>query len=97
MKHTTRSFKDPNQGELFGVVWLTPEYPFRLRVNDLLRIDGMMARVVRVTEAAAVLLVNQRVRDFKTRFDKPVRFQPPPKFTRMSANAECAILYRKRP
>jgi len=90
-----RDFHDPGQAELFGVVSLPPDHPFRLRVNDLLRVDGMMARVIRVTECAAVLLVNQRVRDFKTRFDKPVRFQPPPKITRMSANAECEILYRK--
>ena len=92
---SNRNFIDPNQTELFGLVWFPPEHPFRLRVNDLLRIDDRMARVVRVTECAAVLLVNQSVRDFKTRFDKPVRFQPPPKITRMSANAECEILYRK--
>ena len=87
---------DPNQAELFNMVWFPPEHPFRLRVNDLLRVDGRMARVVRVTECAAVLLVNQPLRQFKTRFDKPVRFQPPPKITRMCANAEIEILYRKR-
>lgn len=91
-----RNGRDPNQPELFGVVWLPPEYPFRLRINDLIRIDGKTARVIRVTECAAVVLVNQPVRDFKTRFDKPVRFQPPPKITRMSVNAECEILYRKK-
>lgn len=87
---------DPNQIELFGIVWFPPEHPFRLRVNDLLRVDGRMARVIRVTECAAVLLVNQPIRNFKTRFDKPVRFQPPPKITRMSSNAECDIIYRKK-
>ena len=87
---------DPNQAELFSMVWFPPEHPFRLRVNDLLRVDGRMARVVRVTECAAVLLVNQPVRQFKTRFDKPVQFQPPPKIARMCANAEIEILYRKR-
>lgn len=91
-----RNGREPNQIELFGIVWLPPEHPFRLRVNDLLRIDDKMARVVRVTECAAVLLVNQPVRDFKTRFDKPVRFQPPPKYVRISANSESEILYRKK-
>lgn len=86
---------DLNQSELFGIIWFPPEHPFRLRVNDLLRFEGRVARVVRVTECSAVLLVNQPVRDFKTRFDKPVRFQPPPKITRVSANAGCEILYRK--
>ena len=70
-------------------------FQFRLRVNDLIRLDGRMARVIRVTESCAVLLVNQPVRQFKTRFDKPVKFQPPPKRTYMSANAEIEILYRK--
>ncbi|MDE2102163.1 MAG: hypothetical protein KGL39_33260 [Patescibacteria group bacterium] len=84
--------RDPNQPELFAIVWLPPEHRFRLRVNDLLRVDGRMARVIRVTESAAAILVNQPVRNFKTRFDKPVQFQPPPKITRMSANAECEIL-----
>ena len=83
------------QGELFAVFWEGHRHPFRLRVNDLLRLDGRVARVIRVTECAAVLLVNQPVRDFKTRFDKPVRFQPPPKFVRIAANSECEILYRK--
>ena len=91
-----RKCRDPNQTELFGIVWFPPEHPFRLRVNDLLRVDGRMARVVRVTECAAVLLVNQPVRQFKTRFDKPVRFQPPPKIVRISANAASEILYRKK-
>ena len=79
----------------FALLWEPRSFPFRLRVNDLLRLDGRMARVVRVTESAAVLLVNQPVREFKTRFDRPVKFQPPPKITRMSANAEIEILYRK--
>ena len=83
----------PAQRE-FALLWEPRQYPFRLRVNDLLRLDGRIARVIRVTESAAVLLVNQPARVFKTRFDKPVRFQPAPKITRMSANAECEILYR---
>jgi hypothetical protein len=31
----------------------------------------------RINDCAAVVIANQPVRDFKTRFDKPVRFQPP--------------------
>ena len=96
MKHSKHHHPDPNQAELFGLVWLSPEHPFRLRVNDLLRVEGRMARVIRVTECAAVLLVNQPLRKFKTRFDKPVRFQPPPKFVRIAANSETEILYRTR-
>jgi hypothetical protein len=37
-------------------------------------------------------LVNQPKRVFKTRFDKPVSFQPSPRIVRMSANAETEIL-----
>ena len=84
----------PKQRE-FALLWEPRQYPFRLRVNDLLRVDGRMARVIRVTECAAVLLVNQPVRQFKTRFDKPVRFQQSPKIIRLSADADCEILYRK--
>ena len=89
-----KHFTDPSQIELFAVLWLPPQHPFRLRVNDLIRIDGKLARCIRVTECAAVLLVNQTLRQFKTRFDKPVRFQPPPKLVRIAANSECEILNR---
>ena len=41
--------------------------------------DGTLCRVIRVNECSAVVIMNLPVRDFKTRFDKPVRFQPPPK------------------
>lgn len=82
------------QGELFALFWQRPDHPFRLRVNDLVRVNGRVGRVIRVTESAAVLLVNQPRRVFKTRFDKPVNFQPPPAIARMSANAEVEILNR---
>jgi hypothetical protein len=39
--------------------------------------------------------MNRPVRDFKTRFDKPVRFQPPPIMFRIGANSESEILNRK--
>ena len=66
------------QAELFGLVW--PPWPqlFRLRVNDVIRIEGRLGRVIRVTECAAVVLMNRPARTFTTRFDRPVRFQPPP-------------------
>lgn len=69
-------------------------YPFRLRVNDCVRIDGKVGRVIRVTESAAVVLVNRSPREFTTRFDKHVRFRPPPAIVRIAANSEVEILNR---
>jgi hypothetical protein len=69
-------------------------HPFRLRVNDCVWIDEKVGRVIRVTEAAAVVLVNRPPREFTTRFDKHVRFQPPPAIVRIAANSEIAILNR---
>jgi len=89
-----RNGHDPNQTE-FGIIWQTAEYPFRLRAGDVIRFDNRLCRVMRVSECAAVVIMNQPVRDFKTRFDKPVRFQPPPKLFRVSPNAEVEILNRK--
>ena len=86
----------PNQTELFGIVWLKPEQPFRLRVNDMFKTDGRLCRVIRVTECAAVVVMNRPLRVFKTRFDKPVKFQPPPATFRISPNSEIEILYRKK-
>ena len=40
----------------------------------IVTVDG---RVIRINECAAVVIMNRPVRDFKTRFDKPVRLQPP--------------------
>ena len=67
----------PVQGELFGLFWQKPD-PLRLRVNDVIRIDGRLGLIIRVNDCAAVVLMNRPARTFKTRFDKPVRFQPPP-------------------
>ena len=87
---------DPNQTE-FGIIWQLAEYPFRLRAGDVIRLaDGKLCRVIRVNECAAVVIMNQPVRDFKTRFDRPVRFQPPPKRFRISPNSEVPVLNRKR-
>jgi hypothetical protein len=88
--------QDPNQCE-FGILWQVDEYPFRLRAGDVLRFaDGKLGRVIRVNECSAVVIMNRPVRDFKTRFDKPVRFQPPPRMFRISSNSESEILNRRR-
>lgn len=82
------------QPELIGLRWKPLRHPFRLRVNDVIRIDGHIGRIIRVTESAAVVLVNRPPREFITRFDKHVQFQPPPKTVRIAANAEIEILNR---
>ncbi len=91
---TKRNVRDPNQKE-FGIIWLLEEYPFRVRAGDVFRMDGQYCRVIRVNDCSAVFVMQRPVREFKTRFDKPVRFQPPPKITRMSPNAEIEILNRR--
>ena len=65
----------PSQGELFTLRWERPD-PRRLRVNDVIRIDGRLGRIIRVTDCAAVVLMHHPAREFTTRFDKRVRFQP---------------------
>lgn len=94
LRRQKRRFVDPNQIE-FGIIWRPWNCPFRLRAWDVIRINGRLARVIRVNECAAVVLMNQPVRDFKTRFDKPVRFQPPPATFRISPQSEVPILNRK--
>ena len=85
------------QAELFGLIWQSSRYPYRLRVNDVIRIAGRLGLVIRVNECAAVVVMNQSPRMFSTRFDKPVRFQPAPIRFRISANSEIEILNRKKP
>ena len=85
----------PEQAELFGLIWRPFQHRFRLRVNDLLRIDGHLCRVIRVNDCAAVLLMNRPRRVFSTRFDKPVSFQPPPAIVRIAADSEIEVLNRK--
>lgn len=89
-----RNGHDPNQTE-FDIVWQVLKYPFRLRAGDVFRFNDRLCRVVRVNECAAVIIMNQPVRDFKTRFDKPVRFQPPPAMFRISPQSEVTILNRR--
>jgi hypothetical protein len=83
-----------DQGELFGLV-LQRRHPFRLRANDVIRLGGKLGWIIRVNECAAVVLMNRPIREFSTRFDKPVRFQPPPVMFRIGANSEVEILNRK--
>ena len=90
-----RSFIDPNQIE-FGIIWRPFSHPFRLRAGDVIRFNDHLCLVIRVKECAAVVIMNRPVRDFKTRFDKPVRFQPPPATFRISPQSEVPILNRKR-
>jgi hypothetical protein len=74
---------------------LQQRHPFRLRANDIVRIGGRLGLIIRVNECAAVVLMNRRAREFTTRFDKQVRFHPPPVMFRISVNAETEILNRK--
>ena len=69
-------------------------HPFRLRVNDYVRIEGKLGRVIRVTECAAVVLVNRPPREFTTLFDKHVRFRQSPAIVRIGSNSEIEILNR---
>jgi hypothetical protein len=85
---------DPKQWE-FGIIWQLAQYPFRLRAGDVIRFGNRLCRVIRVNDCAAVVIMNQPLRVFITRFDKPVRFQPPPRLFRVSPNAEVEILNRK--
>ena len=86
---------DPNQIE-FGILWQIPEHPFRLRAGDVIRFNDRLCRVVRVNDCAAVVIMNRPVRDFKTRFDKPVRFQPPPALFSISPHSEVTVFNRKQ-
>jgi hypothetical protein len=90
-----RNGHDPYQWE-FGIIWQLAKYPFRLRAGDVIRFGNRLCRVIRVNDCAAVVIMNQPMREFKTRFDKPVRFQPPPKVFRVWPNADVEIMNRKR-
>ena len=90
-----RNGHDPNQAE-FGIIWRLPEHPFKLRAGDVIPLNERLARVIRVNECSAVIIMNQRVRAFKTRFDKPVRFEQPPKLFRISPHSELPILNRRK-
>jgi hypothetical protein len=80
------------QANFFGLI--SPQFPrrFRLQANDIVRIDGKLCRIIRITDCAAVVLMNRPPREFTTRFDKRVRFQPGPLIFRISPNAEVEII-----
>ena len=96
MKRNRRSLPDPAQAEFVGIILQRLAHPFRLHAGDVIRLENRLCHVVRVNECAAVVLMNRPVREFKTRFDKPVRFQPKPVLFRISANTETEILNHKR-
>jgi hypothetical protein len=95
MKHSKRYHSDPAQLTFFALIWRPFKHQFRLRANDVIRMDGRLARIIRVTDCAAVMVMNQPTREFKTIFDKPVRFQPKPKTVRICPDSETEILNRK--
>ena len=90
-----RNVRDPNQTE-FGILWQVEEYPFKLRAGDVFKFENRLCRVVRVNYSCAVVVMNQPVRNFKTRFDKLVRFQPGPARFHISPDSDVPILNRKR-
>ncbi len=89
------AFTDANQTE-FGIIWQPFTRPFRLHAGDVIRINDRLGRVVRVNDCSAVVIMNRPVREFKTRFDRPVRFQPPPALFRISPQSDVPVLNRKR-
>jgi hypothetical protein len=96
MRHIKRIFNDPAQTELVGIIWQPLQHPFRLHAGDVFRFNGRLCRVIRVSESEAVVIMNRPLRVFKTRFDKPVRFQPPPATFYVSSQSEVEILNPKR-
>ena len=96
MRHSKKPFRDPAQAEFVGILWQPLQHPFRLHAGDVIRLNGRLGRVIRVNECAAVIVMNRPIRDFKTRFDKPVRFQPPPALFRISPQSEVEILNPKK-
>ena len=87
---------DPTQSEFVGLIWQPLRLPFRLHAGDVIRYDGRLCRVLRVNECAAVVIMNRAVREFTTRFDKPVRFTPPPAQFRISPQSAVEILNLKK-
>lgn len=81
------------QGELFTLIWERPD-PHKLRVYDVIRLNGRLGRIIRVNDCAAVVLMHRPARQFVTRFDKPVRFAQSPQTFRISPFSEVEILNR---
>ena len=89
-----RNGRDPDQSE-FGIIGRLQKYPFKLRAGDVIRFNERLCRVIRVNYSSAVVIMSLPLREFKTRFDKPVRFQPPPKRFYISPDSEVTVLNRK--
>lgn len=83
---------NPDQGELFGIIWRPYQRCSRLHANDVIVLGGRLCLVLRVNDCAAVVLINQSARKFKTRWDREVQFQPPPATVRISTNSEVEII-----
>ena len=96
MRRARKPLNDPAQTRFVGIIWRPSQHPFRLQAGDVIRYGGRLGRVIRVNECSAVIIMNRPVRVFKTRFDKPVRFQPPPAVFRISPQSEVEILNPKR-
>ena len=88
-----KTLTDSNQTE-FALIWQPLPDLFRLRAGDVIRYENRLCRVVRVNACAAVVIMNRPARNFKTRFDKPVKFTPPPSMFRISPNSETPVLNR---
>ena len=95
MKHTKQNHSVPAQPQLFGLIWRPFKFPFRLRAGDVIQYENRLCRVIRVTECAAVVIMNRPARVFKTLFEKPVRIQPAPKIIRICSDSQVPILNRK--
>ena len=65
-----------------------------LRADDVISYEGKPCPVVRVTDCAAVVAVEQPPREFTTLFGKRVRIQPKPRLVRISSNSTVPILKR---
>lgn len=65
-KLTKYSRRDPDQPEFVGLIWRPRHHEFRLRVGDVIRYENRLCRVIRVTECAAVILMNRPSRRFMT-------------------------------
>lgn len=83
---------EPDQSEFVGLIWQPAQLPFRLHAGDVIRYDGRLCRVLRVNECAAVVIMNRPTREFTTRFDKAVRFTPPPAQFRLSPQSAVEIV-----
>lgn len=85
------------QSDLVGLVWFSgPPRAHRLTPGDVIKFDGRLCRVLRVNDCAALVAVNRPPRVFKTRWDKPVRFQQPPRTFRISSRSDVEVLNRRK-